>query len=429
MIFKEAVDSIRKQSSDVDFTYPFYKENCISNIPGTVLDLFDVKNKKSKLPIKVNRGANEEVNKVVLLVLDGFGYNQFLRYYKHHKFLTNLAEKGDVFPVTSVFPSQTTNALTTLNTGLTPQEHGLFEYYLYLKEVDRIVSTLSFEPLGSKRRNELIEKGFDPKLLFNGNTIQNTLREAGVKTFVHIYTGYAYSPYSKVLFDGITIVPNLKSSDLIVNLRKKLENENGPAYFFVHLSNLDTIAHEYGPDSYEYGAELSVISHLLQKELMEKIDCKTAKETLVLVTSDHGGVNIVPQNTTYLNEFPQVVKNLQCNKGGKHILPTGSARDIFLHVREDKLTETKELLAQKIGDKAKIVETKEAIKNGLFGLGGVSREFSDRVGNLLILPYRNETVWFEHFKGRRLSLLGHHGGLNEEEMLVPLAVTKLNNLK
>jgi predicted AlkP superfamily pyrophosphatase or phosphodiesterase len=265
--------------------------------------------------------------------------------------------------------------------------------------------------------------------LFNGNTIQNKLREAGVKTFVHIYTGYAYSPYSTILFDGSTIVPNLKSSDLIVNLRKNLEKTKGSAYFFVHLSNLDTIAHEYGPDSYEYGAELSLISYLLNKELVEKIDNTTAKETLVLMTSDHGGVNIVPQNTTYLNEFPQVVKNLQVSKGGRRILPTGSARDVFLHVKEDKLAETKELLTQKIGGKAKIVETKKAIKNGLFGLGDVGSEFFERAGNLIILPYRNETVWFEHFKGRRLNLLGHHGGLSEEEMLVPLAITRLSKLK
>ena len=427
MIFKESGDSIRKQSSDGDFLYPFYKENCISNIPGTVLDLFDVKTER-KLPIDVGAETGD-VNKVVVFVLDGFGYNQFLRYYEDHKFLADLAYKGEVFPLTSVFPSQTTNALTTLNTGLTPQEHGLFEYYLYLKEVDRIVSTLSFDPLGSTHRNELVEKGFSPKLLFNGSTIQNTLRDAGVKTYVHIYTGYAYSNYATILFDGSTIVPNLKSSDLIVNLRKTLEKEKGPAYFFVHLSNLDTISHEYGPHSYEYVAELSVISHLLNKELVEKIDPTAAKETLMLVTSDHGEVNIIPQDTIYLNEFPEVVKNLQVGRGGKHVLPTGSARDVFLHVKEDKLTETKELLTQKIGAKAKIVETKEAIKNGLFGLGDVRSEFFDRAGNLLIIPYRNETVWFEHFEGRRLHLLGHHGGLNEEEMLVPLAITQLNKLK
>ncbi len=427
MIFKEDDESIKKQCINGDFLYPFYEKNCISNIPGTLLDLFDIHTKR-KLPTDLST-ETENVNKVVLFVLDGFGYNQFIRYHKESKFLANLAEKGNIFPLTSVFPSQTTNALTTLNTGLTPQEHGLFEYYLYLKEVDRIVSSLSFDPLGSKRRNELVDKGFDPKLLLNGNTIQKKLRTQGVKTFVHIYTGYAYSNYATLLFDGSIVVTNLKSSDLIVNLRKTLEKEKGPAYFFVHLSNLDTISHEYGPKSYEYGAELSVISYLLNKELVQKIDNRTAKETLLLMTSDHGNVDIIPQNTTYLNDFPQIVKNLQVGKSGKRIFPTGSARDVFLHVKEEKQTETLDLLEKKIGDKAKVVETKEAIKNGLFGLGNVSTEFYDRAGNCLILPYRNETIWFEHFKDRRLNLLGHHGGLNEEEMLVPLAITKLSDLK
>jgi len=428
MIFEEAGASIRRQSGDVDFLYPCYEENCISNIPGTILDLFDVKNKRPQLPNKVVSG-NGEVDKVVLFVLDGFGYNQFLRCYRDHKFLRVLAEKGEVFPLTSVFPSQTTNALTTLNTGLTPQEHGLFEYYIYLREVDSIVNTLRFEPIGSKKRNGLVEKGYNPNILFKGNTIQNMLKEAGVKSFTHIYATYAYSHYSKLLFANSTVIPSLKSSDLIVTLKKKLEQEKEPAYFFVHLSNLDTISHEYGSNSYEYSAELSAISYLLNKELVQKIDAETAKQTLLLMTSDHGVVNIVPEDTTYLNGFTDVLCNLEQGKTGKTILPTGSARDVFLHVKEEKLSETQKLLTEKIGSKAKIVEIRDVVNKGLFGQGKITREFVNRAGNLLILPYRNETVWFEHFTDIRYNPIGQHGGLNEEEMLIPLAVTKLSDLK
>ena len=129
------------------------------------------------------------------------------------------------------------------------------------------------------------------------------------------------------------------------------------------------------------------------------------------------------------DEFPELVKNLKKGKNKKKILPTGSARDIFLHLKEEKLTDTIRLLNQKIGTKARIFETKEAINNGLFGLGDATEEFLERVGNCLILPYGKETIWYEHFKDRRLNLFGHHGGLNEEEMLVPLAITKLSNLK
>lgn len=419
-------DSTRKQNGNEDFLYPRYEDNCISNIPGTLLNLLNVKNGLPQLPIEV---GTEEINKVVLIVFDGFGHNQFLRLYRNHKFLTRLTEKGEVYPLTSIFPSQTTNALTTLNTGLTPQQHGLFEHFLYLKEVDTIVNTLTFEPVPSKRRNALIEKGFNPNIMFNGKTVHDTLTEAGVKTFAHIFGSYAYSPCVKLLFNKCTIVPSLRSSDLVVNLKKNLEKQTGPAYFFVHLTNLDTIAHQYGPSSYEYNTELSVMSGLLQKELVEKIDPKTAKETLLMVTSDHGGIDINPEETTMLNGFHEMIANLKQGKKGQQILPTGGPRDVFLHVKEETLTETKELLQQKIGSKAKIIETKDVIEKELFGQGEVSKEFLERAGNLLIIPYRNETVRFKHFMGINFNPLGQHGGLNEEEMVVPLAVAPLNKLK
>ena len=139
--------------------------------------------------------------------------------------------------------------------------------------------------------------------------------------------------------------------------------------------------------------------------------------------------DIVPEDTTYLNGFTDVLCNLKQGKTGKTILPTGGARDVFLHVKEEKLAETQKLLTKKIGNKAKIVETKDALNKGLFGQGEVTREFIERAGNLLILPYRNETVWFEHFTNIKYNPIGQHGGLNEEEMLVPLIVTKLSDLK
>jgi len=426
MIF-EVDDSVKRGSSDSGFLYPCYEENCISNIPGTVLNLFGVKNRLPCLPAEVTSGI-DEADKIVVFVLDDFGYNQFLRCYKDNTFLNTLADKSKVYPLTSVFPSQTTNALTTLNTGLTPQEHGLFEYYIYLKEVDSVVNALRFKPLGSKKIDEFIERGYSPNILFRGNTLQNMLKAAGVKSFTHISSSYAYTHYAKLLFADSTLVPSMKSSDLIVNLRKKLEQEKGPAYFFVHLSDLDAISHEYGPKSYEYGAELAAISYLLNRELIQKVGAETAKQTLLLMTSDHGGVNVVPEDTTYLNGFTDVLGNLKQGKTGKTILPTGSARDVFLHVKEEKLAATKELLMEKIGGKAEVFEVKDAVDRRLFGHGEISREFIDRAGNLMIVPYRNETVCFEHFPDMKYNPIGQHGGLNEEEMIVPLSIAKLSEL-
>jgi predicted AlkP superfamily pyrophosphatase or phosphodiesterase len=403
----QQVESVEKKTND-NFVYPQYDQSCISEIPNMILNLFEARKEKTKL-YSENITGSEEINKVVLLVIDGFGFRQFINHLKENQFLTNLTNQGEVYPLTSVFPSQTTNALTTLNTGLTPQEHGLFEYFIYLKDIG-VVNTLQFERLGSKLRDRIIDKRFDPSiLLLHDKNIHNILKQKGISTYSHVNASNAFN---------------------VVGLRKKIEENSGKsAYFFVHIDTLDTIAHEYGPNSYEYSAELSSITYLLNRELVQKLDSKTAKETLLLVTADHGGLTIDPKETTYLNCLPKAILNLQVGKNRKTIMPIGGPRELFLHINEEKLVETKEWLIQKIGNKAHIIETRQAAEKGLFGVGIPDREVVERTGNLMILPYRNETVWYENSEANRISFLGQHGGLHEEEMIVPFAISKLNNLK
>lgn len=416
-----------KSKESPEFVYPHYDENCISKIPDAILSYF--KAQKWGLETEDNEFLPEKVNKIVLIVIDGFGFNQFLRCYKENPLLTDLVTQGEAFPLTSVFPSQTTNALTTLNTGLTPQQHGLFEYFIFLKSIG-IVDTLRFKRITEKKSESLLEEGFDPNILFRNTTIHETLSNNGINCYSHLHSSNALSICSKLIFRGSRIVPSVKSSDNITALRKNLEDNTGKrAFSFVHLDTLDTISHVYGPGSDEYFAELSLLTYLLKTELLQKLDGKTAKETLLLITSDHGAVRVNPEETTYLNYLPKTVLNLKNGADRKPIMPTGSPREVFLHIKEGKLAETKEWLVSKIGDKAKIIETKEAAERGFFGSGTPSGEVLERIGNLLILPCGNETVWFESSETDKLTYLGQHGGLSGQEMLVPFCVASANSLK
>jgi predicted AlkP superfamily pyrophosphatase or phosphodiesterase len=421
------VEKFEVPTANQGFIYPDYRRNCISNIPATVLNLFQAQKTQGPLTSRL-KVEEKNINKVVLLVVDGFGFNQFLNHRKQNRFLNSLSEAGEVFPLTSVYPSQTTNALTTLNTGLTPQEHKLFEYFIYLKEVG-IVNSLRFERIGGKTGGKLADQGISPKLMYDGGNIQQKLQSQGISTYTHMNQANAVNACTKLVFDGSTIVPAYKNSDNIVRLRKQIENTNDSAYFFVHLETLDTISHEYGPGSEEYNAELQAITYLLQKELVEKISPQAAKETLLLLTADHGGVQVNLKKAVYLGLDSEPLVNAQTGLDRKRILPTGSPRDVFLHIKEQKLQQTKDALISEIGDKAQILETKQAAESGLFGLGKASEAFLERTGNLLIVPYNRETVWFEHRSGRRINLLGQHGGLHPDEMLVPFAAAKLCSLK
>ncbi|MCL2869014.1 MAG: alkaline phosphatase family protein [Candidatus Bathyarchaeota archaeon] len=429
MLQQQQIHTITKKENTNHFTYPQYQDNCISNIPDMIKEIFEIKNNTPKNLYKhtTQKNSLKQNKKVILMIIDGLGYNQFLKQQKRDKFLTNLTNKGIVQSLTSVFPSQTTNALTTLNTGLTPQEHGLFEYFIYLKNIG-IINSLKFEPINQKTKKTLTEERVNPNnLLLKGKTIHDTLRENEVKTFTHTNFTNACCTCSKILFQGSTITPSLKISDQIAGLRKNLEeNKDQTAYFFVHIHSPDAIAHKYGPNSPQYYAELSNITYLLNKELIQKLDLKTAKDTLLLLTADHGGIDVDTDKTVYL---PKTALPMQTDINQEPIPPTGSYREIFLHIEEKKLAETKQWLHKKIGDKAQIIETQEATEKGLFGINKISEGFFERTGNLLILPYDNETIWFKDPKESEINYLGQHGGLSRQEMLVPFAVANLRNLK
>jgi hypothetical protein len=424
-IIKELEQKIIKREKE--FVYPLYENYCFSNIPSSILSAFNVKTNRPILPKEIfNEVSGSE--KIILLLIDGFGYLQWLKHFKQNDFLKLVTQKGKVFPITSVFPSTTAAALTTINTGLTPQEHALPEWYVYFKEIDMIVTTLPFTPFGANEQDKLLKMGVDPKILFCEKTIHQKLKENGIKSFIFSSKTYSKSVYSSLSHAGGQSIPFIDSSDLAVKLRKTLEKNKGPAYFYVYFGSLDSISHEYGPHSEEYKAELSLFSFAFKKLFLEKLDEKTKKETKMLVTADHGQVKISPKETLYLNKF---LTNEDFARGKKEnpILPTGGPRDLFLHIERSKINEVKDLLAKKLNNFAKVEESKVAIKNGLFGINKPKKKFYDRVGDLLVIPYKNNSVWYEHMKGNKIVSLGHHGGLNKEEMIVPLAITELGDLK
>jgi hypothetical protein len=138
---------------------------------------------------------------------------------------------------------------------------------------------------------------------------------------------------------------------------------------------------------------------------------------------------VVPEETLYLNRFRKLVNSLDLAPSGKRIPPWGSARDLFLSIRKDRLDETESYLSKKLEGVASVLRTEEAVREGLFGIGKPSRRFLRRAGNLMILPHGLKTVWFRYRKGDSLNLRGHHGGMSKDEMTIPLAAARVSDIQ
>ncbi len=435
MILKNVEKEILAKQKKGEWILPFYDKFCLSNIPATILDLFSLSAQRSLLPFfpeKYRKLAGTKHLKVVLLVIDAFGYYAWLQAAKEKSFYRTITKKGTLLPLTSVFPSTTTAGITSLQIGLTPQEHAFFEWHLYLRELDEVILSLPFSPIKPKAQDKLLERGVDPKIILESQVdrhiIYRKLRKAGIPSYVFASEPIAKSVYTTRIFQGGSVVAYKRSSDLVVALRKHLINARGRSYFYTYWDGIDGMVHKYGPNTEEYLAEVRNFSVLLERELLGKLPPKIARDVVILVTADHGHVPISPARTIYLNQYRWLVKNFEKSRRRKPILPCGNPRDIFLHIQPSKLPEVIRKLHHVLQGKAKVIRVEDAIREGFFGVNSAGRKFRERAGNLLILPSGNNSIWYEHIAGKKLDHLGHHGGLLKEEMLISLAIARLSDL-
>ena len=410
-----------------DFVFPKYKNDCFSNIPTTILDLFGVGIKRPTISKEhYYKYSNGQYDNVILLWIDALGFHQWKRFANQFSLFKLLDGKGYLSPATSVFPSTTVCAMNTINSGLTPAEHGLFEWTLFMQEIDATIEPFPFNKIGEKGIS-LLEKSVNPKILFSFPTIYQTLKKNGVNSFSFVDKSYANNTFLTISQKGSISLPFVNFSDLVVKLKNQLIKCRGKNYLFAYWDRLDTLGHEYGPDNDAYKVELSKISHLLSTEFIKKLDKQTRQKTLLIITADHGQIAVNPKETIYLDKDEKLMKSLQKNKTGEIILPTGSARDVYLHIEEKWLKEIYQHLKNKLKNGADVVYTDEAIISGLFGQNKVDDKFRSRLGNLMLLPYENYTIWRE-YKGKKFEFLGHHGGLNKEEMEIPISICSLEEI-
>jgi hypothetical protein len=402
---------------------PEYGSHCLSGIPSTLLSLFGIRDGRPGLPDDVFEGVDTTgIEKVVFFVFDGFGFREWKRQ-ERAGFVRSVSEHGRVTPITTVFPSTTSTALTTLATGLTPQEHGLIEWYMYLSELDMVIETLPFSPMGAGRGDQLRSIA-DPRVLFEGETIYKRLRASGVGVQSFLPKSIAQSGYSSVAHEGTDVVAYSKASDLVASLRSRIESAPAPSLFYVYWPVVDTVEHVYGPDTEEARLEADMISHELSEGLALRLGGSTAGRTLFIATADHGQILSPTRDAFRLDGDALLLEGLEVSREGRKMLPWGGTRDLYLQAKSESLEELREHLSQVLGDRASVLKTSDVAGSGLFGTGPPSEKLESRVGNLMVLPTGKNGVWYQHPGVEGHGMRGVHGGLHADEMTIPFAVAR-----
>jgi predicted AlkP superfamily pyrophosphatase or phosphodiesterase len=402
---------------------PHYDGLSIANLPATVATLLgsDLPGALPPLPRNLWAEWAPGLRRVVLVILDALGYRMLQKMWSagHGQEFLDIAETGLLIPLTSVFPSTTDAALVSLRTGRPPAEHGWLAYTMYLRELGIASNAILLCPVWTRETDLLVDWGLDLETLISVPSLAEWLARAGVVSKAVFYTGFSNSGFSTMLYRGVTETRlHHHASDFWVQLRHVLmETREQNAFISAYWSGLDTLAHAYGPDTDLWHAEFRTVSHLLATEFLADLPADVRQGTLLLLTADHGQIRIPPENILAADEDPELSRHLM-------VPIMGESRAAFIHPRPGRADTIRDYLESAFPGWFVVLDSIEALEAGLMGKP-VADETYARAGELLVLSRGTHALQKSQ---PPVSLVGRHGGLTQEEMLVPLIGLRLEAL-
>ncbi len=409
------------------FVQPRYDSYCFSNLPSTIEFLLTGTGQMA-LPPDILGDLPHRYTKVIVLFLDAFGWRFIERYAEKYSFLKTILAQGVVSKLTSQFPSTTAAHVTCMHTGLGVGQSGVYEWNYYEPLVDDIISPLTFSYAGDKlQRDTLKTSGIPATAFFPTQTFYEILQAQGIESHILQYQAYTPSTYSDIVFRGAKTHPYHTLLEALMRLVELVTAPStAPAYYFLYFDRIDAVCHNQGPASKSFDNAVDACLTLMDKIFYKGVHGKT-NDTLLMMSADHGQIEVSPLRTYYLNQrMPDIGNSLKVNKKGQLLVPAGSARDMFLHVKETHVESVVTELRQRLQYKAEVYTTQELLAQNFFGIQEPTQIFRDRVGNVIILPYKNETVWWYEEGKFDMHFQGHHGGLTPEEMEIPLLLLPLS---
>ena len=355
---------------------PEYSGACLTNVVPTLLGPRRDAAPAWMPPIAV------DAPQVLLLVLDGLGWLQM----QQHQALMPLTASMQGGPITSVFPSTTATALTSITTGLPPGEHGVVGYRIDVH--GEVLNILRWStPRGDARRS-IPPEGLQPFEPFLGR------RPPVVTKAEFLGSGFSAAHLRDVRWRGWRV-----PSTLITEVRELMGA--GEPFVYAYYDGIDKVAHEYGLGSH-YEAELVWVDRLVG-DLLDVLPSGAA----LLITADHGQVD-VGDNVHALD--PEVLQLVQSQ--------SGEARARWLHAGDGAEHELLAAARGRYSDDAWVVSKQQVIDEGWLGTQ-VSRAAADRLGDVLLVAQRDVGFDDPADTGPFL-LIARHGSLTPAEMLVPL---------
>jgi predicted AlkP superfamily pyrophosphatase or phosphodiesterase len=361
---------------------------------GILKDVF--KSAHESLLARPNKLRLPRANQAVVVLVDGLGFNNLKAASGHARFLASLQKSSR--PISCAFPSTTASSITSFATGTLPGQHRFVGYQVK-----------NLQHGGSMNLLNGWSSAAEATTWQNLATVSETARADGLAVFVVGSTEYSTSGFTAATMRGATYVA-AKTIEERKLASQKLLSENPNCLIYFYVPELDQAAHKFGMQSSHWLALLEELDFQLEK-LCGALPAKAG----LIITADHGIVNVNNSNHIYLDEFDADMPGLT--------LVAGDPRVAFLYFDDTSLDEilaVQSILAKQLSTKASVVTLDELVDSGWYPQS-MSSDVVQLLPQLFVLPKPEFAVYHRKFAKRMsLQMIGQHGGMTQDEMLVPL---------
>jgi predicted AlkP superfamily pyrophosphatase or phosphodiesterase len=354
---------------------PDYAGGCIANI---IPALFD---RPETCPDWLPQPAYE-ADRVALILLDGLGWEQLAT--RRHLAPTLASMAGG--RITSVLPTTTATALTSLSTGTAPGEHGVVGYRIHVH--GEVLNILRWTTAAGDARHTIPPQKVQPQLAFLGHRPPVVTRAE-----------FARTGFTVAHLDGVRLHGYRMPSTLVTEVARVMRASE--PFVYAYYDGIDKVSHEYGLGEH-YDAELAAADQLVANVLDA-----VPPGTTVVVTSDHGqvdvGANLIPLAGDVMSHVS---------------LQSGEGRFRWLHARPGHASALVDAARASHADTAWVLTRDEILEAGWFG-PTVTTDAIARLGDVAIVA-RDDVAFIEPTDTGPYELIGRHGSATPAELYVPL---------
>jgi hypothetical protein len=406
-----------------EMVHPNYGGLSILNTPNSLCHFLDVPPATTLPPLnaEILQAAGSGYERVIVILMDALALHRFQAWLERSPELVwnRLLDQGVLAPLSSIAPSTTSAALTSYWTALPPRVHGITGYEMWMKEYGVVANTILHTPITFKGGGigSLEHAGFDPAKFLPAPGIGAHLSQHGVS--IHAFQHYSIidSGLSEMFFNNVNRVGCGGAADMWYRVWQLWQQpQSGKTLAWVYWSEVDGLSHLHGPDDPRIEDEFYGFSQAFERVFLNRLTHAEREGTLLILTADHGQITTNKMDAHYdLRNHPDFTRRL-------HIQPTGENRLTFLYIRPGQTEAVREYIERTWPNQFAVLETPYAIEKGLFGPGASHPSLLDRTGDLTVLARGNAFWWWG---AKPNPIIGRHGGLSPDEMLVPFLAVPL----